>query len=80
VNGANIAGTKGDAELKITLNCCEFIDGNCIVGCSDGGIFNCKGSSMGKAYPIHAKSIDALCVSKDKFYFFQIILLNCSLN
>ena len=65
--GANtITGTKGDAELKITLNCSEFIDGSCIVGCSDGNVYNCKGSSMGKSYKIHEKSIDALCVTKEK--------------
>lgn len=66
ITSNDIKGQKGDSDLKVTLNCCEFLDGNCIVGCSDGGVYSCKGSSMGKSHPIHTKSIDALCVFKDK--------------
>lgn len=64
-----MSGQKGDAANldKLTLNCCEFMDGTCYVGSSDGGVFNCKGSSMGKSAAIHAKGVDAITVTKDKY-------------
>jgi len=72
VSGNNLTGQKGDAAnlSKLTINCSEFMDGGCYIGCSDGSVFNCKGSSMGKGTAIHAKGIDALTVSKEKSVFF----------
>ena len=68
ISGGSCAGTKGDQELKMVLNCCEFIDGSCIVGTSEGSLFNCKGSAMGQPRKIHEKSIDGLFVSKEWYF------------
>lgn len=72
IAGANMTGQKGDAAnlSSITLNCCEFMDGSCYVGVSDGSLLNCKGSSMGKAVSVHSKGVDALTVTKDKYLLF----------
>ena len=62
VNGKNCTGTKADKNMDFTLNCCEFIDGSCIVGASNGNLYSCKGSAMGQGKKIHNAAVDGLYV------------------